>query len=66
MFWTDTVEDGDRKRRRQAEFLIHQFCPCEIVTNLGVMNSTVASEVSNALEEVHAAVAVTVERAWYY
>lgn len=24
-YWADTNEDGDRKRRRQAEFLVHRF-----------------------------------------
>ncbi len=24
-YWNDTLQDGDRKRRRQAEFLVHQF-----------------------------------------
>ena len=25
--WADTLEDNDRKRRRQAKFLIHQSLP---------------------------------------
>jgi len=24
VYWNDSFEDGDRKRRRQAEFLVHQ------------------------------------------
>ncbi|MGF1494886.1 MAG: DarT ssDNA thymidine ADP-ribosyltransferase family protein [Microcoleaceae cyanobacterium] len=26
-YWADTEEDGDRKRRRRAEFLIYKSCP---------------------------------------
>jgi hypothetical protein len=26
-YWNDTQEDSDRKRKRQAEFLIHTFFP---------------------------------------
>src|SRR5262249_5521413 len=26
-YWHDTIEDNDRKRRRQAEFLVHRFFP---------------------------------------
>ncbi len=26
-YWFDTPEDPNRKYRRQAEFLLHQFCP---------------------------------------
>ena len=27
--WADTLEDGDRKRRRQAEFLVSAFLSTE-------------------------------------
>lgn len=33
-YWADTPEDGDRKRRRQAEFLVHQFCPWRLITEI--------------------------------
>ena len=26
-YWNDTNDDPDRKRRRQAEFLVHEFFP---------------------------------------
>ena len=30
-YWHDTDEDNSRKRRREAEFLIHKFCPWTLV-----------------------------------
>jgi len=35
-YWHDTDEDGDRKRRRQAEFLVHEFFPWKSVSYIGV------------------------------
>lgn len=31
-YWYDTLKDGDRKRRRQAEFLVHSFFPWHLTT----------------------------------
>lgn len=31
-YWYDTLKDGDRKRRRQAEFLVHSFFPWRLTT----------------------------------
>ncbi|MCH8963013.1 MAG: DUF4433 domain-containing protein, partial [Bacteroidetes bacterium] len=35
-YWNNTLQDSDRKRRRQAEFLIHTFCPWERLLGIGV------------------------------
>lgn len=40
-YWFNTLEDGDRKRRRQAEFLVYQAFPWQLVTAIGVINSQV-------------------------
>jgi ssDNA thymidine ADP-ribosyltransferase, DarT len=31
-YWGDTREDGDRRRRRMAEFLVHKFFPFSLVS----------------------------------
>lgn len=36
-YWRDTQEDGDRCRRRQAEFLVHDFFPLSFVQKLAVL-----------------------------
>lgn len=39
-YWKDTEEDGDRKRRRQAEFLLVNSCPFEIISSICVKDQT--------------------------
>ena len=65
-FWNDTSADGDRKRRRQAEFLVHQFFPWELVERIGVIGPDVAQETEQALEGAMHRPEVRVERTWYY
>jgi len=49
-YWRDTNEDNDRKRRRQAEFLVRNFLPWELITEIGVMNSTIKANTENILQ----------------
>ncbi|WP_445613095.1 type II toxin-antitoxin system toxin DNA ADP-ribosyl transferase DarT [Geobacillus sp. YF-1] len=35
-YWHDTEEDPDRKRRRQAEFLVYQFVPIHLLAAIAV------------------------------
>lgn len=49
--WHDTHEDGDRKRRRQAEFLVYQSVPWSLICGIGVHNRTVANQVTQTLEK---------------
>jgi len=36
-YWADTDDDLDRKRRRQAELLVHQRFPVALIQEIGVM-----------------------------
>ena len=65
-YWSDTDEDGDRKRRRQAEFLVHKFLPWETIARIGVNTTTLAGQVQQCLQGVAHKPVVTVERSWYY
>ena len=65
-WWNDTVEDMDRKRRRQAEFLVHDFFPWELVTRIGVINDDIAEQVNEVLQGPAHRPTVVVERTWYY
>jgi hypothetical protein len=38
-FWFDREDDPNRKCRRQAEFLIHQFCPWTLIEEIGVIRA---------------------------
>ena len=65
-FWNDTREDPDRKRRRQAEFLVHSFFPWHLVTEIGVISVEMKDRVEALLRSVSHAPVVSVRRGWYY
>jgi hypothetical protein len=65
-YWADTQEDGDRCRRRQAEFLVHRQFPWELVAEIGVLNSQVAAQVLEVLDNAPHKPAVRICPGWYY
>jgi len=65
-YWSDTNEDNDRKRRRQAEFLVRNFLPWELITEIGVINYTIQSQVENILQNFTDQTPVRVHKDWYY
>jgi hypothetical protein len=66
IYWNDIPEDGDRKRRRQAEFLVHQFFPISLVETIGVINNDMAAKVKGLLQPLKQKPNVEVLPAWYY
>ncbi len=65
-YWNNTPEDGDRKRRRQAEFLIHQFVPWKLIKEIAVQNITLKSQVSKLLQNFNFNNSIKVYANWYY
>ena len=65
-YWFDTNEDNDRKRRRQAEFLVRNFLPGELITEIGVINSTIKAKTENILQNFTHKPSVIVQNNWYY
>jgi hypothetical protein len=65
-YWADTVEDMDRQRRKQAEFLVHRFCPWDVVTRIGVFNSAVRRRVDSILADHGMTTPTEVHERWYY
>ncbi|RUS93012.1 hypothetical protein DSM106972_097600 [Dulcicalothrix desertica PCC 7102] len=65
-YWNNTPSDGDRRRRRQAEFLVHQFCPWSLIAQIGVINNTVKSQVEQILQNFNCSTPVKVYPSWYY
>jgi len=63
-YWNDTDEDPDRKRRRQAEFLVHKFFPWELVSYIGVYDRSIAEAVAEIIKG--GSPEVEVQRGWYY
>ncbi|MDT9273940.1 MAG: DUF4433 domain-containing protein [Limnospira sp. PMC 737.11] len=65
-YWADTPEDGDRKRRRQAEFLVYEFFPWTLVREIGVIDAGRKAEVEEILQNFTISTPVKVFREWYY
>ena len=65
-YWFDTAEDGDRKRRRQAEFLVHRCMPWELVREIGVMTQAMVGQVQGLVEAAPHRPVVALRRGWYY
>jgi len=65
-YWCDTNEDGDRKRRRQAEFLVHRSFPWSLVDQIGSIGKEIAEQVNNyILNSVHKP-EIVINKNWYY
>lgn len=65
-YWHDTAEDGDRLRRRNAEFLAHQFVPWALITEVGVRYKGSAEAVLHLLQGQAHRPSVAVRFDWYY
>lgn len=58
----------DRQRRKQAEFLVHQFCPWSLIKEIAVVNRSIKAKVMVLLEgfEPEMRRDVVVKPQWYY
>jgi len=67
-YWADNVNDMDRKRRKQAEFLVHESCPWEQVVEIGTFNAHMKSRVEYEIQQFDPGLGKTVNirRNWYY
>lgn len=65
-YWFDTIEDGDRKRRRQAEFLVYNSFSWHLITEIGVINTTIHARVQQVLQKFTISGQVRVRPNWYY
>lgn len=65
-YWSDTDEDSDRRRRRQAEFLVRAHVPWTAIEVVGVIDEPTRAAVLQALAGVDYRPRVVVRRDWYY
>jgi hypothetical protein len=65
-FWADTDDDGDRKRRRQAEFLAYSSVPIASVKLIGVMTKDIGERAAAALANLADPPPIIVREDWYY
>jgi hypothetical protein len=64
--WRDTLEDPDRKRRRQAEFLVYQQFPVTLIKELAVFNGAMRQRCNEILDRAGLRLTVSVRRGWYF
>ena len=65
-YWADTDEDGDRSRRRKAEFLVHNSFPVQLINGIAVISEAVKIQVEGTLKKTGIEMNVVVRRNWYY
>lgn len=66
VMWADTPDDMDRKRRRQAEFLVKNYVPLQCIQWLAVLDTDMQMEVRNLLSQHQINIQVLVCSNWYY
>lgn len=54
------------KEGKQAEFLLFDDCPCQLIERIGVINAPMAQQVTAILEQSDYKTAVSVQPTWYY
>ncbi len=65
-WWRNTPEDGDRKRRRAAELLVHQHLPWGAIQRVCTRTESMLENVREILEAHGASQPVELRRDWYY
>jgi len=64
--WRNRDDDTDRKRRKQAEFLVHNFFPWELVDKIGVIDDRMKSKVTSIVSACSHKPLISTESGWYY
>lgn len=65
-YWSNTEDDLDRKRRKQAEFLVHGYFPWDWFHRIGVIDQGRSQRVREIIAEALHQPEVTIESGWYY
>lgn len=65
-YWNNTDEDPDRRRRRMAEFLIHESVPLELITEIGVINAEVQAATGEIVKGAGLVIPVERRKGWYF
>lgn len=67
-YWTDNIDDMDRMRRKQAEFLVHESLDWSLIRSIGVYDQQRKQQVEQIMEteQVSHRPIVKIKRNWYY
>ncbi len=64
--WKNTERDPDRKRRKQAEFLVRGSVPWNWIEQIGTRTQAVQAKIRELLENVDHRPLVSIQPKWYY
>lgn len=65
-YWQNTDQHPDRRERRQAEFLIHEQVPLNMVGAVAVISDSIKQQVEGALTPMESPPPVIVRSEWYF
>jgi|SRR5665213_1212242 len=67
-YWRDTIDDMDRQRRKQAEFLVHGFFDWALVDEIVVISEEIRARVDQILTNHPLGLRkpISIRRGWYY
>lgn len=64
--WHNTDSDFDRKRRKQAEFLVYLSFPWNLIDSIAVIDDYMKNRVNNIISAASYKPLVKIEKGWYY
>lgn len=64
--WSDTQNDPDKKRRKQAECLIHKKLSLETIKTIAVFNKECSDYIREILKENNSQIPIIIKPEWYY
>ncbi len=66
--WNDHVDDMDRQRRKQAEFLVYRYCDWALIQEIAVINGRAKSKAENIMNQFpdERKPPVRIRPDWYY
>lgn len=64
--WNNTPTDSDRKRRKEAECLVHKEIPFKSIIRIAVYNESAFNYISSVLKKNKITLPVNTEPGWYY
>lgn len=64
--WNDIESDMNRKWRRQAEFLVHNHFPINLIAGIGVVSERIKNQVEDILKASNKEIKVKAFPLWYY
>ncbi len=65
-FWFDNEDDPDRKRRKQAEFLVHKELDLSAIKQIAAFNKKAVDKVTELLQKNNINIKISIKSEWYY